>query len=511
MSDEKPTSWRDRFFGSTPAEAPAADSAASATDEQIADQPEVTYDSAELAPDEAEVAAVSVEDHDEHQPLVEHEVEGKHEVSASEGTDTAVLDSRSASEGRAGEERGADEAIEPTVIAPSTLRGPSHSAAHPDDARGAADSAHGEAAESSLEQHAEADAPDASAADGSTTADGTEPPELVEPRRPSFGLRRRSDADGDDLDAGEGASGAGAGLAAGGVAAAAAGGVAASSSHGAHASAEPDFSEPAPTQAVDAQRAGDEQATQAMPAQEGDELTATRAMDAQPETEQRTERFGIIRDEVPASSIAVDDETARAAASGGTPIVLVEEPMPPRRKGARGVGFAVTLLATLIFAIVFAAAYFAVGYLFDSAFDVMETLETLWLRPSYLLPVVIFFLAYWIITLIVNRAGWWAHVLGAFIVALLVYAAHIGGAFMEEQGGWASYTALPGIDPQALGQLLLAPLSVLAFVVAREVPIWVGGIVSRRGRKAREHNRQALDDFNAENAERMAAYERARG
>lgn len=135
----------------------------------------------------------------------------------------------------------------------------------------------------------------------------------------------------------------------------------------------------------------------------------------------------------------------------------------------------------------------------------------MWLRPSFLLPVAVFFLAYWIVTLIVNRAGWWAHVLGAFIVALLVYAAHIGGAFMEEQGGWTGYTALPGIDPQSLGQLLLAPLSVLAFVIAREVPVWVGGIVARRGRKAREWNRQAMDEYNAENAERLAAYERARG
>ena len=184
--------------------------------------------------------------------------------------------------------------------------------------------------------------------------------------------------------------------------------------------------------------------------------------------------------------------------------MLVEEPVPPRRKGARAVGFAVALLATLIFAILFAAAFFAVGYLFDREFDATETLQTLWVLPSYLLPVIVFFLAYWLLTLIVNRAGWWAHVLGGFIVALLVYVAHLAGAYMETQGGWAGYTALPGIDARALSELLLAPLSVLAFVLAREVPIWVGGIVARRGRKAREHNRQAIDDFNAENADRLS-------
>ncbi|MCH1884123.1 DMT family transporter [Agrococcus sp. ARC_14] len=546
MSDEQPTSWRERFFGSTPA------SDAPTTDEQTADEPQIApdaaeaeFDSAEVAPDEAEVAATSVEEHDAHQPLVEHDGEnalatdavsddtGSAAAAADDEADTAVLDTHRATDDTdtavldaqaASDDRGGDSPIEPTVIAPSTLRGPSHSAAHPDDEpRATADEVHGEAADSSLEHPATdtADRGDTTPSlDAADAGDTTEPPALVEPRRPSFGLRRRSDDDqadasadheasGADAHAGTGAdtgAGAGAGIAAGGLAAAAAGGAAASSR-----GSDREFVEPEPTQALDTQTAGDQQATRAMDAQGTDGDAETRVLDAQEPTDQRTERFGIIRDEVPPSSIPVDDETARAAASGGTPIVLVEEPMPPRRKGARGVGFAVALLATLIFGLVFAAAYFAVGYLFDRAFDATETLQTVWLRPSFLLPVVVFFLAYWIVTLLVNRAGWWAHVLGGFIVALLVYAAHIGGAFMEEQGGWAGYTALPGIDPQSLGQLLLAPLSVVSFIIAREVPIWVGGIVARRGRKAREWNRQALDDFNAENAERLAAYERARG
>lgn len=471
MSDEQPTSWRDRFFGSSP-----STDAVSASHDRSVDEPAPADDATAVSPPEADVAATSVEDHDEPQPLVEH--------TSSDDDD----------------DRGDDSPIEPTVIAPSTLRGPSHSAAHPDDAdRASADQVHDEAAESSLEQHGAADT---SAATGADAAGPVSPPPLVEPRRPSFGLRRRSDAD--DVPTGDDAR-------------------AAVSSDPAPGTSEHDFVEPAPTQAM-AQQSTGEQETRAMDAQRTPDVddtgAQTRVLDAQDdarlgdagagETGQRTERFGIVRDEVPASTIAVDDETARAAA-GGTPIVLVEEPMPPRRKGARGVGFAVALLAAIIFAALFAAAFFAVGYLFDRAFDAMQTLETVWLRPSYLLPVIVFFLAYWLITLLVNRAGWWAHVLGAFIVALLVYAAHIAGAFMEQEGGWAAFASVFSMDMQSLGQLVLAPLSVLAFVLAREVPIWFGGIVARRGRKAREWNRQALDDFNAENAERLAAYERARG
>ncbi|MCR8671267.1 hypothetical protein, partial [Agrococcus sp. HG114] len=151
MSDQQPTSWRDRFFGTAP---------------EPREQPEGTdagavHDSAELAPDSSEVAATSVEEHDEHQPLVEHEGEA----------DTAEL--RTAPDER-------EQPIEPTVIAPSSLRGPSHSAAHPDDApRASAEDVHGDAATTSLEREPGGEA--------------AEPPPLVEPRRPSFGLRRHGD------------------------------------------------------------------------------------------------------------------------------------------------------------------------------------------------------------------------------------------------------------------------------------------------------------------------------
>lgn len=479
MSDQQSTSWRDRFFGTAPLAKATPDERADATGGTDADASEVSEaHSAELAPDSTEAATTTVDEHDAHQPLVEHEPDA----------DTAVLERPSAS----------DSPIEPTVIAPSTLRGPSHSAAHPDDsARPTPEQVHGDAASSSLESE--------------PVAEPTEPPALVEPRRPSFGLRRHGD---------EAAPGAGiAGLPEASVAAGAASGD----------GDRREFVEPEPTQALDAQR-HDDDATRAIDmTDERDSTPAddapTRAMDAhadeptqaleqQQPLRDRSNRFGIVRDdvrdEVPATAIGGDAATSGAAA-GGSPIVLVEEPVPPRRKGARGVGVAVVLLATLVFGLLHAAAFFAVGYLFDRQFDAAATLQSLWLRPSYLLPVVVFFVGYLILSLIANRAGWWAHVLGGFVVALLTYAAHIAGAFMESEGGWGSFTAVLGIDAASLGQLLLAPLSVLAFVIAREVPIWIGGIQSRRGRRAKERNRQAMDEFNSEHAEQLAAYERARG
>ncbi|MGY3127904.1 hypothetical protein ACVWW9_001403 [Agrococcus sp. UYP33] len=527
MSDEQPTSWRDRFFGSGPAPERATEptgqdagaghvaNPAGHDDAPAEDTSTQPLRAADGGAHDAEIASTSVDEHDDHQPLVEHQ----------------------------GDARAADSPIEPTVIAPSTLRGPSHSAAHPDDT--ARVQPQGDAATSSLERpeiaqvhHADEPSADVTHAEDAPTEAiatdpvATEPPALVEPRRPSFGLRRQS---GHDADAGLGATEHGAtdhdvtdrgvtdrgttdrgttdpAAVASLAGLAAAGGAAAGGATAARPREEREFVEPEPTQAIDQQprdeRLGDRSDDATRPigtrGTDGDAAGDTRVLEAQePATETRPQRFGIVRDDTPAA-LGADDSTVAAPAAAGTPVVLVEEPVPPRRKGARAVGFAVALLATLIFAILFAAAFFAVGYLFDRAFDATETLQTLWLLPSYLLPVIVFFLGYWLLTLIVNRAGWWAHVLGGFIVALLVYVAHLAGAYMETQGGWAGYTALPGIDARALSELLLAPLSVLAFVLAREVPIWVGGIVARRGRKAREHNRQAMDDFNAENADRLS-------
>lgn len=398
--------------------------------------------SAEATPDSAEVASTSVDEHDEHRGLVES------------GTDRAAARANEHDDWqRSWNEAGGGE-IEPTIIAPSTLRGPSHDA---------------EATSSSLEQPGiDAD-----------SARTEEPPALVEPERPSLRLNSQSKPDLTDTApfAGLGAAGAA----------------------GAAASASADQ----PTVATPAVASEDAQGrTQVMPTVEEPQFEvappATAATQQLP-TEQ--ERRG---------SIDVDDETARAAATG-TPIVLVETPTPPRKKGARGVGFAVVLLSTLIFGALLAAGFLAVGYLFDRDFVLQETLQTLWLRPSWLLPVAVFFVAYWIVTLVVNRAGWWAHVLGAFIVAVLTYAAHVAGAFLETQSSQWDVFALSSLGVDDLPQLLLAPLSVLTFVLAREVPVWFGGIVARRGRKAKEYNRTALADYERENAEKIAAYERARG
>lgn len=416
----------------------------------------------------ADDASTSVTDHDTHQPLVDDGDAPTQQLptqgdAPAHATDPEPSAHESDDWQRSWDEAGGGE-IEPTVIAPSTLRGPSHDA---------------EAEHSSLEQPpVAADPSTADAVDSSRaveTGATVDPPELVEPRRPSLSLRGEQRPDLADTAPFAGLSDPEATQA---------------------MPTTPAAEEPAPTQAQ----------TALLPEQQGepqfevDEPASATAVAPAVAPEQRTERLG---------SISVDDETARQAATG-TPIVLVETATPPRKRGARGVGFLVVLLSTIVFAALLAAVFLAVQFLFDRDFVLQEALQTLWLRPSWLLPVAVFFVAYWLTTIIVNRAGWWAHVLGGFIVALLAYGAHIAGAYLETQSNVWDVTGLASLGVSDLGQLLLAPTAIVTFLVAREVPVWFGGIVARRGRRAKQRNREALEEYEAEQARRLEEYEASR-
>jgi hypothetical protein len=179
-------------------------------------------------------------------------------------------------------------------------------------------------------------------------------------------------------------------------------------------------------------------------------------------------------------------------------VVYVEAPKPPRARGARGVGVLVALLATGIFAVVYAAAAFLLGRLVPSL-GIDGGLADLASR-QYWIPVVIFALAHILLVVALNRAGWWGHVLGGFLVALVVWIGFLGAALIS-----AGLVGAPAPEVGAeLVRQLGNPLGFAAAVVAREVPIWVGWIVARRGRTARARNAAARAAYEQELAEHRA-------
>ena len=193
-------------------------------------------------------------------------------------------------------------------------------------------------------------------------------------------------------------------------------------------------------------------------------------------------------------------ELAAAPASAEQPqperVVYVPTPQPPRRRGSRGLGVGVALASSLVFTILYAllATLFIFIGLGTGGPGLAQQVQAFAATPSFWMPVVAFVIGYVLLVLIVNRAGWWAHVLGGFLVAALVYVVFIGSTVLSAE-------AL-GANPADIQRFLLLqitnPLGWAAAIAAREVPIWVGGLVARHGRAAKARNTEARAEYERE-------------
>ncbi|MCA1942994.1 MAG: hypothetical protein LDL15_05250, partial [Yonghaparkia sp.] len=179
-------------------------------------------------------------------------------------------------------------------------------------------------------------------------------------------------------------------------------------------------------------------------------------------------------------------------------VVYVTAPAAPRARGARGVGVLVAILGTGIFAALFGLLATLLAPFLPDVAAVGGLLFTA--TPAFWVPVVVFALAYILLIVIVNRAGWWAHVLGGFLVAVVVWVGFIGAQLIA---AGAVGQALPVVGAVVAVQLM-NPVGFLAAIIAREVPVWVGWIVARRGRSARARNEAARAAYQKELAEHQA-------
>jgi len=177
--------------------------------------------------------------------------------------------------------------------------------------------------------------------------------------------------------------------------------------------------------------------------------------------------------------------------------VYVTAPTPPRAKGNRGVGILIVVLAAIAFAVVYAAVslgYFALTFDGDSALRHFEDYVVSW---AFWVPVAAFFVIVVLLVAIVNRGGWWAYVLGGFVVGVIVYFAYLGGALLQVQ----AWTLTGAQVNRLIGQLWTNPLMLGAAIVAREVTVWFGAWIAARGKRVRQRNLDAQRDFDREVAE----------
>jgi len=172
--------------------------------------------------------------------------------------------------------------------------------------------------------------------------------------------------------------------------------------------------------------------------------------------------------------------------------IYVQAPFPPKKQGNRGVGILIGLLATVVYALIYAGVVFLIAAATSTAASAVVTNFTDYLvRPVYYVPVIFFFLAFTVLVAIVNRGGWWAYVLFGFLVAVVVYFSYIGGALLTVQA-W-NFTPQQAVN--FLSTRWLDPGAIAAAVVAREVPIWAGAWIARRGRAVTARNAEARSEY----------------
>ncbi len=180
-----------------------------------------------------------------------------------------------------------------------------------------------------------------------------------------------------------------------------------------------------------------------------------------------------------------------------TPI-YVQAPVPPRNKGNRGPGILIALIATVAYAALFAILVSIIsGLASSSVAEATRTFSEFIIRPVFYIPVIFFFLALAALIAIVNRAGWWAYVLGGFLVAVVVYFSYIGGALLTVR----AWEFTPSEAGRFIGTQWLTPFAVGAAVLAREVPIWFGAWIARNGRKVTARNQEARKEYDRQIAE----------
>ena len=190
---------------------------------------------------------------------------------------------------------------------------------------------------------------------------------------------------------------------------------------------------------------------------------------------------------------------ATSAASMQT--VYVPAPVPPIKKGNRGFGVLIALLSTVIFAGLYALIIASIRALELGVFQ-FDFFGSL----AFYTPAIFFFVGFVIVVLLANRASWWGYVLGSIFVALFVYFGTVATGLLVNN----IVAETPSGAARLLSTALFSPFIIAAALLAREVSMWMGALISARGRRMKVRNLEARDAFDRESAERATDLENSR-
>jgi hypothetical protein len=190
---------------------------------------------------------------------------------------------------------------------------------------------------------------------------------------------------------------------------------------------------------------------------------------------------------------------APAPAAAAQQVVYVQAPKPFLAKGNRGFGILIAILSAIIFTALNAAAEIIFELVNGQPIDVSFLTTT-----GFYAPTVMFAVGFILLVLVVNRAGWAAHVLGSLFVGLVVFFGGTGLLLL------LNISSIPSNEvADAFTRTLFSPELIIAGLLGREVSLWMGAAIASRGRKVKARNVDAKVLYDQEIAAKRAEYEQA--
>ncbi|MGB3414981.1 MAG: hypothetical protein WBA28_09740 [Microbacteriaceae bacterium] len=176
-------------------------------------------------------------------------------------------------------------------------------------------------------------------------------------------------------------------------------------------------------------------------------------------------------------------------------------PSAPERKSNRLFATMMAVLSSLVYAGFLLGALIVLGIFYFIATNGLSSPVDFMLYPNYYLAVLGFAVVYVLLALLANRASWWVHIFGGYLTGLGAVLGYLGGR-MWEDSVWSG--AAPTIQELLLNNLF-TPTAIIVFILGREIPIWMGAIISGRAHKLKENNEKERAAFAAERENVVAA------
>jgi len=177
----------------------------------------------------------------------------------------------------------------------------------------------------------------------------------------------------------------------------------------------------------------------------------------------------------------------------------LQTPTPPKKRGNRGLGILIAVLAAVVFGAADLAATYGIlilRYGGDRAVNYLESYAKGW---DFWIPLAVFTAAFIALVAIVNRARWWAYVLGSIFVSILVFAGYFGATLLTNKV-WNLTPAEFSTFAHDYFQSNIPYLwiATVVSVIALEVVIWFGAWIAFHGQVAKRRNVEARAAYEEE-------------